>query len=206
MKISALGVALSLALGQLSAATLYSNLGSGDSYSSGAWSTTSSGSFSDGTVFTAAGTGALATVFVPIADANGSLAFDLYADSAGHPGTLLEHWSSVTVPTSLVSIPLLSLASVANPVLSSGSIYWFVATSAATSTGLTWDQSNQLSTGGIWVGSGTSLTQVGATFPPPAIKLVSAAVPEPTTWVLLAAPLAAMLWFRRQSHAKPNRK
>jgi hypothetical protein len=197
MKTSALGVALCLALGQLSAATLYSNLGSGDSYSSGAWTTTSSGSFSDGTVFTAAGTGALATVFVPIADANGSLAFDLYADSAGHPGALLEHWSSVTVPTSFVSIPLLSLASVANPVLSSGSIYWFVATSAATLTGLSWDQSNQLSTGGIWVGSGTSLTQILTGFPPPAIKLVSA-VPEPTTWVLLAAPLAAMLWFRRR--------
>jgi hypothetical protein len=204
MKMSALGVALSLALGQLSAATLYSNLGAGDSYSSGGWTTTSSGSFSDGTVFTAAGTGALATVFVPIADANGSLAFDLYADAAGHPGTLLEHWSSVTVPTSFVGIPLLSLASVVQPVLSSGSIYWFVATSAATLTGLTWDQS-QLSTGGIWVGSGTSLTQILATFPAPAIKLVSA-VPEPTTWVLLAAPLAAMLWFRRQSHAKPNRK
>jgi hypothetical protein len=197
MKAAVLGLAFCMASGQLSAATLYSNLGAGDSYTNAGYISTSGGSFSDGTVFTAAGTGALATVFVPIADANGSLAFDLYADSAGHPGTLLEHWSSVTVPTSFVSIPLLSLASVANPVLSSGSIYWFVATSAATLTGLTWDQSNQLTSGGIWVGLGTSLSQVLATFPPPAIKLVSA-VPEPTTWVLLAAPLAAMLWFRRR--------
>ena len=98
--------ACSLAPRQLQASVIYSNLGAGDSYSTtGYLDGSNEGPFSLATEFIASATGNLGQVLTPIADALGSMTFDLYSDAAGQPGTLLEEWGtcrSIRLSTPLV--------------------------------------------------------------------------------------------------------
>jgi hypothetical protein len=207
MKKLALVACFCLTAGLLSATTIFTNLGPGQSYNNSGY-TTSSGSstpvtFTDGTVFTATASGSLQDILVPIANTIGPLTFGLYSDSSGHPGALLEQWSSVAVPSSLANIPLLTLTSVVHPGLLSGGIYWFVdsgLTGGPFPAGMGWDQNNQGVLGGIWVGSLPVLTQIFSTFLAPAIQLDAVSTPEPTTWLLLGSGLFGLAaWRRRKS-------
>lgn len=184
---------------------LFTNLGPGDSYNTnlfdGYVTANSANPFSVATDFTATATGSLGTLLLPISDDNGYVSLGLYTDSSGQPGTLLEGWTDISVPTTRTDIPLLSVTSLLNPVLSIGITYWLVVTSPATispippsSPALGWDASNQVSTGGIWVGNfafPTPLSQAFPDSPAPAIELE--ATPEPATWIMLACGLIVVV-------------
>ncbi len=179
MKIARFLLLVGLGMSVRAESTLYTNLGSGDAYSVNGLGVGGQTAFVVGTMFTATGAGNLMQILVPIADSNGTVTLGLYTDSGGLPGTLLEGWTNLTVSTNNLArpIPLLTVTSVVNPMLSAGTVYWVVATSAvvnAVNGGLEWDQSTQIPTGGMWIGSGTSLSALTASYtngPPLAIEL-----------------------------------
>lgn len=182
------------------AATIYSNVGVGFPGDS----STDYFAFSPtyfGTTFTTTGGGNLDTLSLDLKGTTSPVTVGLYANSAGEPGTLLESWSAtIPIGSGFPSAALTTLTSILNPSLSTATQYWLVLTQ--TSPGqITWFANDTSVAGGAWSGSAIgSLGQVFATGLTPGIVLTSTApaVPEPTTWVLLAAPLAAMLWFRRR--------
>lgn len=104
-----------------------------------------------GTVFTASASGVLGDVLVPVAnDLNHILSFGLYSDASGRPGALLESWSNISVPARAGS--LATLDSVAHPLLTSGDVYWFTATSGSEShghDGMQWNVSDELTSVGV---------------------------------------------------------
>jgi len=123
-----------LVLTALSCATIsfggviYSALGPGNTFGGAYTSVDGTSSFSEGVVFTAASSGNLTDVLVPVADdPTGVLTFNLYTDGGGQPGALLESWANMPVPVNITG-PV-TINSVAHPFLSAGSVYWFTATS-----------------------------------------------------------------------------
>jgi hypothetical protein len=181
-----------------SAGIIFSNLGPAGNPYGGAYTAAGTPPFSEGTVFRAAASGSLTDVLVPIAnEPSGVLTFDLYADASGQPGTLLEDWANVSVPTSITG--LLTINSVAHPFLTAGNLYWFTTTTNATTSGfgLQWAANNQGVSGGLW-GSSPGFPwarSFSVDFPMPALQLDS--VPEPSTWLLFTCALSAVLWRRR---------
>jgi hypothetical protein len=185
------------------AGVIYSNLGPGNSFGGDYTSVHPTLPFSDAVRFVAGTSGALADVLVPVGDVNGLLTFDLYQDSGGQPGTLLESWTNVTVPTDPLIPTLLSLTSAAQPFLSSGTQYWFVATSApivvSPSFGLFWSASTQVSSGGFWSSTNGGPFTGSVDLVPPAIRLDSnSAAPEPATWAMLGCGLLGLVVRRRR--------
>jgi hypothetical protein len=182
-------LALCFAPGRLSAdPVLYSNLGPGNSFGGGAYST---GSFNGTTFITTAG-GNLATVSVDIFAnqfAPAVISVALYTDSSGLPGIPLETWTA-TFPSAEGTPPLTTLISLQHPLLTTDTRYWFVALPA--SVGVNWFWNNQGVNGGLWVG--TTLDGISQGFPDsptPAIQLT--AVPEPISANLLLLGCVALL-------------
>jgi hypothetical protein len=190
----------------LQASVIYSNLGAGDSYSTtGYLDGSNEGPFSLATEFTASATGNLGQVLTPIADALGSMTFDLYSDAAGQPGTLLEERANVPVDSSLYPFggTLVTLISALNPLLTAGDNYWFTATSAETEVGVGWNVNTQGVLGGFWATDiSSTLTLYFPTSPTPAIEVDSVSAPEPAAWILLTGGLALLLVTHRTR--KPN--
>ena len=181
------------------AATVYTNVGGGFPGDSGTDYSTSATFF--GTTFTTSGGGNLNTLSLDLKGTTSPVTVGLYANSAGQPGTLLESWSA-TIPIGTGGSPpaLTTLTSILNPSLSAATQYWLVLTQGSPSQ-ITWFGNDTSVLGGIWDGSSIgSLSQVFGDTAAPGITLTST-VPEPTTWVLLVGPLAAMLWFERRRRA-----
>jgi hypothetical protein len=181
------------------AATIYSNVGGGFPGDSPISYSTQATFF--GSTFTTTSGGNLNTLSLDVLATTSpvTITVGVYANSAGEPGTLLESWSA-TIPTTGSPPALTTLTSILNPSLSAATQYWVVLTQASASQ-IVWFGNDTSTAGGIWSGSPIgSLSQFFATSAAPGIVLTSTVptVPEPTTWVLLAAPLAAMLWFRRR--------
>jgi hypothetical protein len=142
---------------------------------------------------------------------DGSVTWAIYNDSSGSLGTLV---SSGTVG-SLVGVPDGTLVlstfpvnvidfNLGSPQALSAGTYWLElheGTSLTTSdaTAIFWATSNG-SAGDAKQDFNPTLPSTGQNVEL-AFQLfdnTAPSVPEPTTWVLLAAPLAAMLWFRRR--------
>jgi len=175
----------------LPAGTAYSNFGPGNTFSNS--NITISAAFTATTFTTTAG-GMLATVQLALGSPTTPVTMGLYTDSAGHPGTVLENW---TVP--VAPLPqLITLTSVLNPALSSGTQYWFVLSNPSN---LIWSQNNQGVIGGVWVGPINTLTQNLAFLPTPAIQLLTQGTPNPTPLpptlilTLCGLALAGLAWF-----------
>ncbi len=179
------------------AATIYSNVGGGFPGDSVTNYNTTATFF--GTTFTTTGGGNLNTLSLDVSGTTSPVTVGVYANSAGEPGTLLESWSA-TIPTTGIPPTLTTLTSIVHPSLLSATQYWVVLTQASPSQ-INWFGNDTSTAGGVWSGSPIgSLSQFFSDRAAPGIVLTStvpSTVPEPTTWVLLAAPLAAMLWFRR---------
>ncbi|MGH9353640.1 MAG: PEP-CTERM sorting domain-containing protein [Terriglobia bacterium] len=207
MHLKYLAIGIVVAVAPLSASAIYSNLGPGQSYlSAGFFSSSGSNPLYQGTEFIATSSANLSTVLVPVESTDGLLTFGLYSDSSGTPGTLLESWSSVTVPTNFSTFSLTTLTSVVNPLLSSGDTYWFLSSTVPSDgpRSLGWESNNQSIAGGLWAGSSpTGLSQVNPASPAPAIELDSATststTPEPASWLMVAAGLIGSLYWRRRS-------
>ena len=164
---------------------LYTNLGPGRSYKpTGYWTSPSAGAATVGVTFTATATGPMGTALLAVGSVNGSLMFDLYADCSpsggctGAPGALLESWTGVSVPSTGYdassqrwALPLITLTSAVNPVLSAGRTYWLLATGNATTVPNTvsvfWDR-GIVGTGGTWHSYSPIANTVNLTLSPPA--------------------------------------
>jgi hypothetical protein len=185
-----------LALGgisaHLSAGTLYSNLGPGNTFGGSTYGCGSGcgGFFS--TTFTTTAGGQLASIQVPLFNPNGAVnvTVGLYTNSGGEPGTPLESWT-IALTT---SPQLITINSVATPTLSSGTQYWFVITLPGGNAVINWPQNSQNVLGGAWNGATlTGQTQSNNGSPTPAIQLLSpppAGTPLPSTLLLTLCGLA----------------
>jgi hypothetical protein len=182
----------------LCAATLYSDLGPGDSWNG--FSAYDAGAFL-GTTFTVTNSGFLENILLPV-ESNADFAnidsVGLYADSAGEPGTLLESWAAL-LPAEGNVPPLTDLTSVENPLLTAGTQYWLVID--APLAGVMWDLNDQGVDGGAW--SGTSLdglSQIFSADATPAIDVTS--MPEPSSAVFCGLAFLGLIVFRLRRGAK----
>jgi hypothetical protein len=216
---------------------LFTNLGPGQSFDSGLFQYVQivggnpANILSIGTKFTATASGNLAQVLLPVADSLGVASFFLSsATGVGNTGlgSILESWINVSVPTSPTSLSLLTLASVADPLLASGTTYWFFEVSANTGTvlctpdgvtcpssgvspskGVFW-RNALLGTGGFFEGNPTLMNtpqEFAASAVPPAIELdtnvspPSNSVPEPASVLLLAGSLLGLGFVMQRKRA-----
>lgn len=166
-------------------AVLYSNIGAGFPADTTTFYTTGAPEF--GTTFVATASGPLASISMSLLS-GGSVTGGLYTNFSGEPGTLLETWTFTTSSQT-------TLDSVLNPMITSGTEYWFVFANPNGTIG--WVANDTSVAGGAW--SGTSLTgleQFVASSPAPGIELL--ATPEPGTLGMLAIALgllSARLWW-----------
>lgn len=192
MRRAYLGIVFALCLipANLSAGTAYNNFGPGNTVGVNAWIFTNASGFI-ATTFTTTGAGPLSSVLLDAGCSSTPITLGLYTNSAGQPGTLLESW---TVP--VTTVQLITLTSVLNPVLSSGTQYWFVITIPSNST-IEWAWNNQGVNGGVWLGSGINALNEGSSpNPTPVIQLNTQNAPNgtplPPTLILTLCGLALL--------------
>jgi hypothetical protein len=198
-----------LSAGWLSADTIYSNLGPGDSYQSTPWSSGASGGDYLGINFVATGGGALADILVPLSSvgsAPASVDVGLYAGSPSLPGELIESWTP-TLPGNFISspgqtIPLVTLTSIGSPLLTAGQEYWFIV--APTADGVVWSVNSQGVAGGLWFGF--SLGTLQSFMPDGAVAqaIDVESTPEPSSGTLFGLScglLFALYALRTRIHA-----
>jgi hypothetical protein len=176
-----------LAMAQyVSGNTLYSDLGPGDSYHSIPWGSGASGGNYMGFNFIASSTGSLGSILVPFTSVGtlpASADISLYADSSSMPGPLLETWT-VMLPRNALNnptftIPLFTLTSVENPILTVGQEYWLIV--APTPAGVAYADNDQGVPGGLWFGFTLgSLQELNGT----ALAMRVEGVPEPSDLTL----------------------
>jgi len=190
MRRAYLGIVFALCLipANLSAGTAYNNFGPGNTVGVNAWIFTNASGFI-ATTFTTTGAGPLSSVLLDAGCSSTPITLGLYTNSAGQPGTLLESW---TVP--VTTVQLITLTSVLNPVLSSGTQYWFVITIPSSST-IEWAWNNQGVNGGVWLGSSINALNEGSSpNPTPVIQLNTQNAPNgtplPPTLILTLCGLA----------------
>ncbi len=181
-------------------AILYSNFGLGNGFHDGYTST--SGFL--GTTFTTIGGGNLAAVALPLFVnqlSPAQLTLGLYADSSGHPGALLESWTTTFLGTSNAiflasSAPVSTLVSVNNPLLTTGTPYWFVV--SPSEVGVNWVLNNQGVNGGSWccASSITGLTDGFPNNPTPTIALTATTTPEPISAMMGGLGCFALIGLR----------
>jgi hypothetical protein len=188
--------------GAAGAATLFTDFGPGQTYNtSTSWTIAGSGTAfhqSIASSFTPSVTATLDSLDLGVNVFAGTTSFtvEITADSSGAPGAVLESFSLTGITGSAT---VRSLTSVLHPSLSSLSTYWIAVFPGGTTTFGGWNLNSvgrtgfdsSANDGSTWSGPFTGAS--------PAFDVIGTpTVPEPTTWVLLAAPLAAMLWFRRR--------
>jgi hypothetical protein len=211
MRLYTLG-ALTLAMAQcIFGNTLYSDLGPGDSYQSIPWggSGASGGNYM-GFSFVASGSGSLNSILVPFASVGAlpaSVQISLYADSSSAPGLLLETWTALLsgnpIHTPNQTIPLLTLTSIENPILTAGQEYWLIV--APTLEGVGYAANSQGVPGNLWFGFNLgSLQKLEGT----ALAMRIEGVPEPGSLTLFGVggvSLMALGCIRRAAIAKAGR-
>jgi PEP-CTERM motif-containing protein len=92
--------------------------------------------------FTSGGNFKLSDVILPLTHATGGT-YDVYltADAAGVPGAVLESWIGVAgAGVFAFPTPSITLTSLLNPVLNSGTKYWLVVGADSTNTNGAWDR------------------------------------------------------------------
>jgi hypothetical protein len=128
----------------------------------------------------------------------------LASDNSGEPGTALETFGGLTFPAAPSGI--LTLASLLNPALASGSTYWVVISAPDLSTVFGgWNLNSQgfLGFSESYIGSGgwISLSSFPNGFPAysPAVEVdATAAIPEPATLTLMLPAILAIASLRRR--------
>ena len=197
---AAIGVVI--CAGAAGGTTLYTDFGPGQTYNTvSGWAIAGSGTaFPDSVAasFTPSVTATLDSIDLPVFVFAGTATFtvEITSDSSGKPGAVLESYSltSITGATTIRT-----LTSILHPSLSSLSTYWIAVFPGDTTTAGAWNWNSVGATGYDFSTNGGSTWAGPIAGTSPAFDVIGTpTVPEPTTWVLLAAPLAAMLWFRRR--------
>ena len=207
MNIKTWPVALIVALiltGAAEASTLYTDFGPGQTYNTGAaYGIKGSDPFREAVAaaFKPSVTGTLDSIdlAVQLISSFGTPTFtgELTSDASGVPGVIIESFILDSLP---VDPTIRTVSSILHPSLSSLSNYWVVVLPGDTTTFGGWKASiffanTQVTDRSVDGGSTWSTDPGGGA---PAFDVIGTSVPEPTTWVLFAGPLAGMLWFRRR--------
>ena len=198
-------VALSLPARIGHAATIYSDLGAGNSYSSSIWIVQGSGIFpglyEDADPFTPLFSGALTQIDVPL-ECQGpscSVTISLDSDSAGLPGGILASWTLSGLPVS----GTLETVTASSPVsLSAGTQYWIVLSPPFSSSGAGWF-TNDIGVSGMYQNTGSGWAALSGSFTITAGAFDVQGVPEPSSIRLFAGGmgiLALLKAARRISH------
>lgn len=118
-----------------------------------------------------------------------TLSYFLYADSGGEPGTVLESWTGVTVPSTAT---LETVAATSDIILAAGQQYWFgVTTDIPTDSAAWWiNPAGDTSTGCDSINSGPFTCGTSATG---AFQISGTPVPEPGALSMLCAGLLGCL-------------
>jgi hypothetical protein len=135
------------------------------------------------TSFVAGVSGNLTDVLVPIW---GGAAFDFSLTNSSH--TVLESWTALAAPSQFGAVPVVDIASVLHPLLTSGDTYTLTASPNNANTDDTWDSQNSLNF-----------------FPGSQVLGTPLATPEPASLTLLGTSIAAFGGYRlRRSRRKAS--
>ncbi len=122
-----------------------------------------------------------------------SVVITLNSDSGNAPGTVLETWSQSSLPTFLSTSDVLqTLLPISTITLTSGDQYWIEVSPGASDTWAAWNGNNTGAKGTAWQNGTTFSNDTLGAFDVQGTAPVTA-VPEPSTWLLLAAGLLALL-------------
>jgi hypothetical protein len=133
-----------------SATDIFNDFGPGNTYNIGASYTISTAASEAGVTyataadFTPSGNYALSSLVLAIANISGadSLDISINSDAAGHPGAVLESWTSASDGTFGSQNAPIVLNSILNPVLFSGTQYWIVVFPGGADTWAGWNENN----------------------------------------------------------------
>jgi len=191
-------------IGTAGAATIYSNFGPGNAYSTTGFYAVSGSASPDGAVtfamaFTPSGTFTLTQIDVAITHSSGtnSVSLTLNLDGFGLPGAVLETWSLSSLPAIAACCTVETVTPVGSIVLYPGAQYWLVASAIASDTIDAWAVNTTGAIGPVAENLGSGFVMTSGTLGAfDVLGTVGAAVPEPST-VLLTAGGLALLWLRR---------
>lgn len=196
-----------------SAAVVYSNFGSGDSYiQNQGWTLT--GRFFNGS--DQHGTYNVACSFTPASDytldklelaimnvkPNVSLNMYLMSDNAGVPGTALEELP-ITVDVLPIDVPrlIVQASSITHPLMTKGQVYWLAAFPATDTTWSGWYQNSRGATGLAFLNPDYDKVWTYHPYLQGAFRISGTAVPEPSSVLPILCGIGGLggtLWRRRK--------
>ncbi len=198
---------LALAGATVSAQTIYSNITAGFPGDSGREYGGGSNTYF-GTPFTTTGSGNLSTLLLDagISDPSQPFTFTvgLYTSVSGQPGSLLESWTQAFPLASppFPPPPATTLTSVSHPFLVASIQYWLVLTQANANQVYLYTNDTGVN-GGFWAGNNISaLNQSVANMNDPIPGLRLTAVPEVSTWMLLALGAVVCLLAQKRTMSR----
>jgi hypothetical protein len=209
---------LILCCGVLEADVIYTNFAAGDAYSAGNGLIVTNDKLAGASIampFTPAanydltGIDFVATDLIP--DDSADLTIGIYGDNGGQPGGPALESFTVDTPGQFGNlVPVLTVTSAMQPLLEANTVYW-VAMDSPTGNLLVWNQNTTLAAGfsvtdgsGNWSASSQAqgVVEIDGTLVSNSFSLETQAlagtIPEPETWWLMAAGLAALFVENRR--------
>jgi hypothetical protein len=206
-RLTGLAVAITtLALSaNVEAQNAFNDFGPGQSFNQDAsWAVTGSlyGDYTFAPEFTSAASGSLYNIIVAIGSYVPSIVnLTLFADNGGTPGTVMETWTGVSLPSSLDITPVVFTNAVSGVSLVAGQNYWLAFTAGTPRTQEGW-RVNSIGLNGPLSFS----TDGGMTWPPALPAILPAfsveVTPEPVPMAVLGLGVVPLILLRRRTPRK----